>query len=185
MKRLFVLALGVASLSLLFGAVAQAAPGGDVDNIQINTDSLQDLGCRDTDALMSFSFTATGNGRGVAKVVAESGDMVGTTPVDIIPGLTSVEVRLADGYNGPARIIVEADNYTVPDGQRGNQGAYQQTANTVEVGSAACADYARSIAANQSNDSRAWWQTTLLICLVVVSAAGLIVAIRQLFKSPS
>ena len=139
MRRLFsisVVLFGACAALLLPSAVATADTKGDVSHIYPDTGSLKMVGCDGRDSLLQFSFTSTGTGTVTATATAVDSDtIVGESkePVVVDSERTDVTLSIHDGYVGEARIVIEAANYAVPIGQKGDQTASNEFTTTVGI----------------------------------------------------
>lgn len=127
MRRRFFTIAALVLLPLAFtGVAATASPASNVSTIDVVDDPIEVKRCEGQDSILDFSFTSTGTGSVTIKAVTPLGAVVGSTEMPVTEPRTYVGLAIHDGYTGYATITIEAANYRVPNGKKGEQGAYTE-----------------------------------------------------------
>ncbi|MBI3889079.1 hypothetical protein HY312_00675 [Candidatus Saccharibacteria bacterium] len=140
MRRLFVFTFGLVSFFALPGAIAMAQTESNVSRIAFIDGSFNmDMdNCNGAESIFNFKISSSGTGGAKVLVVNTTNNVVGETRVDITSPTTDITVGIRDGYVGEATVSVEADNYVVAAGEKGDQTAKNEF-KIAGVGRANCA----------------------------------------------
>lgn len=183
MRRLFVFTFGLVSFFALPGTIAMAQTGSNVSQIAFIDGSFNmDMdNCNGAESIFNFKISSTGTGGAKVLVVNTTNNVVGETRVDITKETTDITVGIRDGYVGEATVSVEADNYVVAAGEKGDQTAKNES-KIAGVGRANCALDAQEA----SSAPLPIWVKLLGILAVIIVLVGVIwLLFREITKKPT
>lgn len=137
--------------------------------------------CAGTNSILRFKFASTGTGHVKVLVVrTDDNTVVGQTEQDVTSNESDVAVEITDGKVAQAEIIVEADNWVVPAGQKSLTPNAKNSVIQNEVGLENCALKAQQQASMHS----VWIRIAGLVIAILLLPFGLWYLIRLITKKP-
>lgn len=173
MKRFFLITVTtlLAALSAtILAAIAPAKPASNLSRITFDEESFRMRGCNGDNSILTFTFASIGSGNVTIFVITDTGERVGQRDLFVNSSQTHAQVPIEHGYVGLATIRVEAENFQVKMGQKGDQTAANQTQK--HIGLANCAMQAPAPQALEPKQAaKSFWETHGKLTLVALFAA--------------
>lgn len=178
----------MATALMLPGLTASAEPANTVSRITFveTPDGIfKNDGCEGSDSVVGFTFASSGSGTVTIRAVSEAGQEVAITQLEVTSPETTVSLPIRGGFVGTATISIEAANYKVALGQKGDQTKYDER--STSIGSALCSYDAMPDPDTQSAHSP--WAKPLVVSGIIAGLIMLAVALIALcyssFRRPS